>query len=66
MVFKNYKLHLKNAKRQAVVTKKYFTLEKMQEQLNVYIDKYVPNFPEELDLVIPGPKTIELPKRPKK
>lgn len=66
MVFKNYKNHLKNAKRQAAVTKKYFTLDKMQEQLSLYIDKYVPNFPEELDIVIPGPKTIQLPKRPKK
>ena len=64
-VFKHYKKYLRNAKRQAMVTKKYYTLEKMEEKLTDLLLKYVPNFPTELDFIAPEPKVIEIPKRPK-
>lgn len=64
-VFKHYKKYLRNAKRQAMVTKKYYTLEKMEEKLTELLLKYVPNFPTELDFIAPEPKVIEIPKRPK-
>jgi len=65
-VFKHYKTHLRNAKKQAMVTKKFYTLEKMTEKLSTYLDKYLPKFPEEMTFIPPAPKKIEIPKRPKK
>jgi len=55
-VFKHYKTHLRNAKKQAMVTKKFYTLEKMTEKLSTYLDKYLPKFPEEMTFIPPAPK----------
>ena len=65
-VFKNYNKHLPKAKRQLSVTKKYFTLDKMQEQLKEYLDKYVPTLAVKHEFKAPVPKEIKLPARPKK
>lgn len=65
-VFKNYGKHLPLAKKQAGVTKKFYTLEMMGEKLKEYLDKHIPLIAVEQELKLPSPKEIKLPKRPKK
>ena len=64
--FKNYNKNLPKAKKQLGVTKKYFTLDKMREQLKEHLDKYVPTLAIKHEFKAPLPKEIKLPQRPKK
>ena len=61
-VFENYKNYEQNAKKQATLIKKEFSLEKMKEKLMVILDKNVPEFPKAMELKLPQLKKIELPK----
>ena len=63
-IFKHYKQALVRGKKQRVVTKKYFTLQKMQDKLNEILDKNLPEFAVQNTFVPPVPNKIELPKRP--
>ena len=65
-VFKNYKKQSALAKRQAGVTKKFYTMEKMAELLKEYLDKYIGTIAVKQELKLPAPDEIKLPQRPKK
>ncbi len=68
-VFKHYKKALLRGKKQRVVTKKYYTLNKMQDKLEEILDRNVPEFPVEATFVPPAsvnPIKIDLPKKLKK
>ena len=65
-VFKNYKKQSALAKRQAGVTKKFYTMEKMAELLKEYLDKYIGTIAVKQELKLPAPDEIKLPLRPKK
>lgn len=61
-MFENYKKYKENAVRQAHISKTQFSFEKMVEQLDGYLTKYVPEFPKQVQLQLPKLKKIELPK----
>jgi len=61
-MFKNYRPYKENAVKQAKQSKTEFSFEKMVKQLSEYLTKYVPNFPEQVQLQLPKLKKIELPK----
>ena len=65
-VYKNYKKAINLGRKQKSITLKHYSFEKMQELLSDLINKYVPFFPVENTFVVPTPKKISLPKRPKK
>ena len=57
-VFKNYRKYNKKALRQKVYAKN-LTLNKMTEELGKILDKYVPEFPKQVDLKLPTLKKID-------
>jgi glycosyltransferase involved in cell wall biosynthesis len=61
-VFTNYKDYKEKANRQAFKSKTNFSFEKMVEQLDSYITKYIPEFLKQVQLKLPQLKKIELPK----
>jgi glycosyltransferase involved in cell wall biosynthesis len=61
-VFTNYKDYKEKANRQAFRSKTNFSFEKMVEQLEGYLTKYIPEFPKQVQLKLPQLKKIELPK----
>lgn len=61
-VFENPKNYEQNAKKQATLIKKEFSLEKMKEKLMVILDKNIPEFPKAMELKLPQLKKIELPR----
>jgi glycosyltransferase involved in cell wall biosynthesis len=61
-VFENYKTYMDGAKRQAYKSKNEFSWDKMKEQLDSILTKYVPEFPKEIKLQLPQLKKLELPK----
>ena len=61
-VFENYKNYLEGAKRQAFKSKSQFSFDKMKEVIIFNLDKYVPEFPKQVQLQLPKLKKIELPK----
>jgi hypothetical protein len=60
-VFENYDKYLEGAKRQAFRSKSQFSFDKMKELLILTLNKYVPEFPKQISLVLPKLKKIELP-----
>ena len=62
-MFKNYKKYAELGKRQAHYSKTNFSWEKMDEKLNEYLDKNIPEFPKQVKLQLPKLKKIELPKK---
>ncbi len=60
-VFENYKKYIPKGKQQGFYCKTNFTYEKMKERLKEVLDKYVPEFPEEMKLVLPSFDSIKLP-----
>jgi glycosyltransferase involved in cell wall biosynthesis len=60
-VFENYKNYTEKAKRQAFKSKNEFSWDKMKEKLDKYLIKYVPEFPQEIQLKLPQMKKISLP-----
>ena len=61
-VFEDYKKYLDGAKRQAHKSKTEFSWDKMKEKVEKIFSKYVPEFPKQIELVLPQLKKIELPK----
>ncbi len=70
-IYKNYKNYTLKAKKLALVNKSKFSLDAMTKELEKILDKYIPEFPEEVKLKLPklkkvGDKTtlpkIKLPK----
>ena len=62
-IFKNYKKYAELGKRQAHFSKTNFSWGKMDEKLNEYLDKNIPEFPKQVKLQLPKLKKIELPKK---
>ena len=61
-VFENYKNYTEKAKMQGSYSKNNFSFEKMKEQIDTILTKYVPEFPKQVELKLPQLKKIELPK----
>jgi len=65
-VYKNYKRYVSKAKKLTIVNKSKFSLNAMTKELEKILDKYIPEFPEEIKLKLPKLKKIddkiELPK----
>ena len=61
-VFENYKNYIEKAKMQGSYSKNNFSFEKMKEQIDTILTKYVPEFPKQVELKLPQLKKIELPK----
>ena len=61
-VVDNYKDYEVQAKKQATLIKKEWNFDVMVEKLKTILDKYVPEFPTQVQLKLPQLKKIELPK----
>jgi len=61
-VFENYKKYTDKAKRQSFKSKSEFSWDKMVDKTNELLTKYVPEFPQEVELKLPTMKKIEIPK----
>jgi glycosyltransferase involved in cell wall biosynthesis len=68
-VYTNYKKYTLNAKKLGIVNKSKFSLQAMTTKLGKILDKYVPEFPQEVELQLPKLKKVgstdvptELPK----
>jgi glycosyltransferase involved in cell wall biosynthesis len=61
-VFEDYKAYKELAKRQGFKSRTNFSYEKMRETLDSLLIKYVPEFPQQLQLKLPQLKKVELPK----
>jgi len=61
-VFENYKGYAEKAKRQGFHSRTKFSYNAMKEKLNKTFDKYIPEFPKQVQLQLPQLKKIELPK----
>ena len=57
-VYKSYKKYTFNAKKLATINKSKFSLDAMTRQLGKILDKYVPEFPEEVKLELPKLKKV--------
>lgn len=58
-IFKDYKKHLENAKRQGFRNRKDFSIEAMQNKLDSILDENIPEFPKQIQLTLPK---LDLPK----
>jgi len=59
-VFENYKKYVDGGKRQAYKSKSEFSWDKMKDLLSSILEKNIPEFPKQMDLVIPKIETIKL------
>ena len=57
-VYKSYKKYTFNAKKLATINKSKFSLDAMTRQLGKILDKYVPEFPDEVKLELPKLKKV--------
>jgi len=64
-VYKNYKKYTLNAKKLGIVNKSKFSLDAMTKELGKLLDKYVPEFPEEVQLNLPKLKKVGSTEPPK-
>ena len=65
-IYKNYPKYVTKSKKQAIVNKTKFSLEKMTEKLDEILTKYLPKFeeqPQKVDLKLPKLKKIQKPKK---
>ena len=65
-IYKNYSKYIMKSKKQAIVNKTKFSLEKMTEKLDEILTKYLPKFeeqPQKVDLKLPKLKKIQKPKK---
>lgn len=60
-VYEDYKQFKDLGKKQAHHMKTNFSLDAMDKQLHGYLDKYVPEFPKQVELKLPQLKKVELP-----
>jgi hypothetical protein len=58
----NYKDTVPMSKTQARNVKENFNFQAMHDKFMEYLDKYVPEFPKQVDIALPKLKKIELPK----
>ena len=61
-VYKSYRKYTLNAKKLGVVNKSKFSLDAMTQELGKILDKYVPEFPKEVELKLPKLKKVDSPK----
>ena len=61
-VVDNYKDYEVRAKKQATLIRKEWSFDQMVNKLKEILDKYVPEFPAQVQLKLPQLKKIELPK----
>jgi len=61
-MFENYSNYTDGGKRQAYFSKNNFSWLKMKDRLKEILDKNIPEFPKQVQLVLPKLKKIELPK----
>jgi hypothetical protein len=59
---KKYKQYALGGKQQKQYSKSNFSFEKMQELISNILEKNVPEFPKQVQLILPNLKKIELPK----
>ena len=57
-VFKNYRKYSLNAKKLGTINKSKFSLDAMTKQLDVILEKYIPEFPQEVKLNLPKLKKV--------
>ena len=57
-VFSSYKKYTLNAKKLGKVNKSKFSLNAMTRELGKMLDKYVPEFPKEVELKLPKLKKV--------
>ena len=58
-VYRSYKKYTLGAKKLAIQNKLKFSLDEMTKQLGILLDKYVPEFPEEVKLQLPKLKKVD-------
>ena len=61
-VYRSYKKYTGGAKKLAIQNKSKFSLDAMTKELGVLLDKYIPEFPEEVKLQLPKLKKVDTPK----
>jgi hypothetical protein len=61
-VFENYKGYAEKAKRQGFHSRTKFSYDVMKEKLSKTLDKYIPEFPKQVQIQLPKLNKIELPK----
>jgi DNA topoisomerase IB len=61
-VFENYKNYEVNAKKQATLIRKEFSLENMEKSLMFILNTEVPEAPQQMQLKLPQLRRVELPK----
>jgi hypothetical protein len=59
---KKYKQYVLGSKKQKQYSKSNFSFEKMQDLISNILEKNIPDFPQQMKLVLPSLKKIELPK----
>ena len=64
-VYKSYRKYTLNAKKLGVVNKSKFSLDAMTQELGKILDKYVPEFPKEVQLNLPKLKKVGSSEAPK-
>ena len=64
-VYKSYRKYTLNAKKLGVVNKSKFSLDAMTRELGKILDKYVPEFPKEVQLNLPKLKKVGSSEAPK-
>ena len=64
-VYKNYKKYSMNATKLGKINESLFSLKNMTKQLGKILDKYVPEFPKEVELKLPKLKKVGEQTKPK-
>ena len=60
-IYKSYKKYTLNAKKLGTINKSKFSLDAMTRELGKILDKYVPEFPKEVELKLPKLKKVNSP-----
>ena len=60
-VFENYKKFTIGAKRQSHKSRTEFSFEKMVEKIGGYLNNYIPDFPQQVQIKLPELKKIQIP-----
>ena len=64
-IYKNYRKYTLNAKKLGLVNRSKFSLDAMAQKLGKILDKYVPEFPKEVQLNLPKLKKVGSSETPK-
>jgi phosphoglycerol transferase MdoB-like AlkP superfamily enzyme len=63
-VYDNYKKYNDGAKRQAYRSKTMFNFDEMKKLIGIYLEQYIPEFPNQVEIKLPTMNKISLPKKP--